>query len=147
MKVVRVMFFTVMVSQFLLFSICFAQNYDKGLIEFGISHASKSGYNLLAFYKREQGDIFLIHGSAGIGGGGINLKENDMVLNAGYQSFKFNKFDLNPCEFLVMKSGSLEKSKKILQAKLITLQQDAKCLSGGIHYLSEASFEEFTRRN
>jgi len=36
-----------------------------------------------------------------------------MVLNAGYQPFNFNEFDLNPGEFLVVKSGSLEKSKNI----------------------------------
>jgi hypothetical protein len=106
-----------MVAHFLLFSICFAQNYDKGLIEIGISHASKSGYSLLAYYKHEQGNIFLIHGSAGIGGGGVNLKEDGMVLNAGYRPFKFNEFDLNPGEFLVVKSGALEKSKKLLKAK------------------------------
>jgi hypothetical protein len=106
-----------MVAQFLFFSICFAQNYDKGLIEIGISRASKSGYNLVALYKNEQGNIFVIHGSVGMGGGGINLNEKDMILNSGYRSFKFNDFDLNPGEFLVVKSGSLEKSKEILKAK------------------------------
>ncbi len=117
MKQQKTSSYLIMAIFLLFYSTCFAQSWDKELLEVGKNFASKSGYNLVALYMDEKGQIYAIHGSVNLGPNGIVMNDKDIFLNTGIRSFDFNDFELQPGEYLVINNKTPEKSKNPLSAK------------------------------
>jgi len=91
--------------------------YNKAISDKAKNLALQLGLNPIGLWMDEKGAIRLVFGDAVFGANGLVLKENDMIINVGYRTFKFNEIDIGSGEYLTMTKGQLVKAKEVIEEK------------------------------